>query len=114
PWVMTPAVARRLAQRDERVVTQLAVDPAKARVAGWRYDERLVHTEAEVLGAARLLSSRAGAGEARLRADGGDRSGAWRARRPEQVVRRPFTAEAWRAALGVEGPFDALHNLPVG
>jgi len=113
PWVMTPAVARRLAQRDERVVTQLAVDPAKAREEGWRYDERLVHTDAEVLGAARLLSRRAGAGEVRLIVDEGDGSDAWLARRLEQVVRRPFTAEPWRAALGVEDPFDALHNLPV-
>ncbi|HZW27914.1 MAG TPA: hypothetical protein VFF08_05645 [Trueperaceae bacterium] len=113
PWVMTPEVARRLQERDDRVVTQLAVDPAKAREEGWRFDERLVHTDAEVLGAARLLSRRAGALEVRLIVDEGSDSDAWLARRIEQVVRRPFTAQPWQEALGVEDPFDALHALPV-
>jgi len=74
---------------------------------------RLVLNAARFSGAARLLSRRAGAGEVRLIVDEGDGSDAWLARRLEQVVRRPFTAEPWRAALGVEDPFDALHNLPV-
>lgn len=113
PWVMTPEVARRLRERDERVVTQLAVDPAKAREEGWRFDEKLVHTDAEVLGAARLLSRRAGASEVRLIVDEGSDSDAWLARRLEQVVRRPFAAQPWPEALGVEDPFDALHALPV-
>src|SRR5690606_29078789 len=69
PWVMTASVARRLQERDDRVVTQLAVDPLKAREEGWRFDEKLLHTDAEVLGAARLLSRRAGVGEVRLIVD---------------------------------------------
>lgn len=113
PWVMTPAVARRLHERDDRVVTQLAVDPARAREEGWRFDDRLLHTDAEVVGAARLLSRRAGAGEVRLIVDEGSESDAWLARRVEQVVRRPFTAVPWQEALGASDPFDALHALPV-
>ncbi len=113
PWLMTPEVARRLEGRDQRVVTQLAVDPARARDDGWRYDEKLVHTDAEVVGAARLLSRRAGVHEVRLLVDESSESDAWLARRLEQVVRRPFTAEPWQAALGTEDPFDVLHALPV-
>lgn len=113
PWVMTASVARRLQERDDRVVTQLAVDPLKAREEGWRFDEKLLHTDAEVLGAARLLSRRAGVGEVRLIVDEGSDSDAWLARRIEQVVRRPFDVEPWPVALGGSDPFDALLELPV-
>ncbi len=113
PWVMTTEIAARLSAEDERVLTQLAVDPARAREEGWRFDERLLHTDAEVIGAARLLSRRSGVGQVRMVLDEASTSDAWLARRVEQVARRPFEAVPWQTALGTDDAFAALHDIPV-
>ncbi len=112
PWVMTTEVAARLSA-DDRVLTQLAVDPAKAREEGWRFDEKLLHTDAEVIGAARLLSRRSGVGQVRMIVDEGSASDAWLARRVQQVSRRPFEAVPWQTALGSDDAFAALYDVPV-
>ncbi len=113
PWVMSTEVAARLANADERAVTQLAVDPGKAREEGWRYDERLLHTDAEVIGAARLLGRRSGVSEVRMIVDEGSTSDAWLARRLAQVTRRPVEAVPWQTALGSDDAFAVLHDIPV-
>ncbi len=95
------------------MLTQLAVDPARAREEGWRFDERLLHTDAEVIGAARLLSRRSGVGQVRMVLDEASTSDAWLARRVEQVARRPFEAVPWQTALGTDDAFAALHDIPV-
>lgn len=113
PWVMSTEVAARLANADERAVTQLAVDPAKAREEGWRFDERLLHTDAEVIGAARLLGRRSGVGELRMIVDEASPSDAWLVRRLTQVTRRPVEAVPWQTALGSDDAFAVLHDIPV-
>lgn len=113
PWVMTTEVAAALGARDDRTLTQLAVDAARAREEGWRFDPKLLHTDAEVIGAARLLSRRAGVGEVRMLVDEGASSDAWLARRVAQVTRRPFEAVPWRTALGTDDAFAALHDIPL-
>lgn len=113
PWVMSTEVAARLANADERAITQLAVDPDKAREEGWRYDGKLLHTDAEVIGAARLLGRRSGVGEMTMLVDERSTSDAWLVRRLTQVTRRPVEAVPWQTALGTDDALAVLHDIPV-
>ena len=54
PWLVSDALARRVAG-DAHVIGQHQLDPALLREEGRRVDDRLVGTDTEVLGAARLL-----------------------------------------------------------
>lgn len=126
PWLLTERLASHLFDVDERLVTQLGLEPARCRDEGWRVDERLVASDAEVIGAARMLSRRAGVGRLRFLLDEGSSSDAWLLRRLAQVSHKPVEAWPWQRALGAgvaddgtegavvdEAVIDYLVNLPV-
>lgn len=91
PWLLSDALAARLAGDGEHLVAQHRLDPASLRAEGLRADPRLIPTDAEVLGAARLFARRGAVAELRMVVD--ERSGAdhWLLRRVEAMVNKPLT-----------------------
>lgn len=119
PWLLTQKLEAHLRQDDESLVTQLGLDPARCREEAWRVDDKLIDSDAEVLGAARVLSRRAGVGRLRFLLDESSSSDAWLLRRLAQLSHKPVEAWPWRRALGIpedagaNDVIDVLHNLPV-
>lgn len=119
PWLLSEKLEARLRGEDERLVTQLSLDPARCRAEAWRVDDRLIGSDAEVLGAARILSRRAGVESLRFLLDEGSDSDAWLLRRLRQASHKPVEPWPWQQALGARGEagagdvVDVLLNLPV-
>lgn len=74
PWLLRADLLRAASREDDYPHFQNRLDPRLLREEGARFDERLIATDREVLGAARLFSRRAGIAELRLVVD--DTSGA--------------------------------------
>lgn len=112
PWLLTPELEERLSLEDPALVTQLALDPGRSREEGWRSDERLIATDAEVLGAARILSRRAGVARLKLLVDDPSGSG-WLLRRLSQASHKPVEPWPLEVALGSEDLVASMLYLPV-
>lgn len=120
PWTLTPEVMARLATTDAAFVSQLELDPRRCREEGRRVDERLIDTDAEVLGAVRMLSRRAGVSALRIVVDGPSptevaASDAWLAKRAQETSHKPLQTWHLAAALGpgaAAAGDDATHGRP--
>ena len=119
PWVVTPKVTARLEAADEKLVSQLSLDPERCREEGRRSDERLIDTDAEVIGAVRILSRRAGVSSLRFLVDAPDGSAtdAWLLKRAATTSHKPLEpwslADALPAAEFYESLLHSQHDLSV-
>ena len=109
PWVLTQRLMARLSAGEQSYVSQLQLDPLRCREEGWRSDERLIDTDAEVLGAARILSRRAGVASLRFIADGpapqiSSTSDAWLAKRAAAGSHKPQTTWHLADAIAAHKP----------
>jgi len=90
PWHLGESLRDRLENRGEHLVSAHQLDPAALRAEGWRVDERLAPTDAEALGAVRLLARRPGIARLRMVVDPESGADAWLEHRARSLVRRPF------------------------
>lgn len=105
PWLLNDAVVARLGSATEHLVPQYALDSTTLREEGVRFDPKLVLTDAEAIGAARLFARRGLVKEIRVVVDTEVGSDAWLLRRIEDVVRKPLTVKPIRE---VEDPVGLL------
>lgn len=112
PWLMTEQVLSVAAAAGVGGPVQAGLDPELVRREGWASDERLVPTDAEVIGAARVLARRAGVSELRVVVDGALSDG-WLLRRVAQVVHTPVTALTLEGLLPEGAGPATLLSLPV-
>lgn len=85
PWLLGDPLARAVAREGEHLVSQHQLDPRTLREEGHRYDARLVATDAEALGAARLFSRRGGVARLRVIVDRESGADAWLVRQIEKL-----------------------------
>lgn len=109
PWLVNDEVLAELAAEGEHLVGQHALDAAALRGEGSRLDPKLLPTDAEVVGAARLFARRGSVEAVRAVLDLEAGSDAWLARRIEEVVRKPVSVTSIRS---LADPVAAL--LPRG
>ncbi len=108
PWLVTDALVKLAAREGERVVGQHRLDPEELRAEGMRVDVRLVDSDAEVLGAARLLGRRSAIGLLRLVVDEDSGSDAWLARRVQRGAHKPVEVITLQELLADRDPVDNL------
>lgn len=92
PWLMRDEALAEVGGEHEHVVGQHQLELASLRDEGVRFDPKLVPTDAEAVGAARLFARRGIVHEVRVLVDMQVGSDAWLLRRVEEVVRKPVTA----------------------
>jgi len=113
PWAVTETVMRAATDAGLTGLSQLALGSQRSRAEGWSFDDRLIPTDAEVIGAARILSRRAGVTGLRFLHDdeaGGD---AWLARRVKQAAHKPVELLPWREIAPADDALSVFLNLPV-
>ncbi len=113
PWLLEPGTVRRLAREGEHLVSQGELDPRVLRDEATRVDARLVPTDAEALGAARLFARRGGVAALRVLVDRTSGSDAWLVRRLEESVHKELEVVSLEDVLAGEDPVDSLLVTPV-
>lgn len=108
PWLIDDALERLAAGAGEHVVGMHRLNPGELMAEGWRADERLVASDAEVLGAARLLGRRAAVDRLRLVVDEESGTDAWLARRLAKLAHKPMEVVTLEELLAGRDPVDAL------
>ncbi len=108
PWAIDDASTRLVEREGERAVGQHRFEPNELRDEGLRSDERLVDSDAEVIGAARLLGRRAAIDSLRLVVDAEASSDAWLANRIVKITHKPIEVVTLQAALANRDPVDTL------
>lgn len=108
PWLVTDALVALATQPGEHLVGQHRLNPDEILAEGVRASGRLVDSDAEVLGAARLLGRRAAVASLRLVVDGDSGSDAWLAKRVQQGAHKPLEVVTLQELLGDRDPVDAL------
>lgn len=108
PWLVTPRLVALVGREGERVVGQHRIAPDELRAEGHRVEPRLVDSDAEALGAARLLGRRAAVDRLRLVVDAESGSDAWLAKRVARGAHKPLDVVTVQEALAGRDPVDAL------
>ncbi len=108
PWVIDETLMPLVVREGERPVGQHLFDQNELRDEGLRFDERLVDSDAEVIGAARLLGRRAAIDSLRLVVDEEAGSDAWLANRIGKVTHKPLEVVTLQAVLADRDPVDTL------
>ncbi len=108
PWLVTDALVALATGPEEHLVGQHRLNPDEIREEGVRAAGRLVDSDAEVLGAARLLGRRAAVASLRLVVDGNSGSDAWLVKRVQQGAHKPVEVVALQELLAGRDPVDAL------
>lgn len=108
PWLVTDALEKLASRPGEHVVGQHRLDPEELREEGLREDARLVDSDAEVLGAARMLGRRSAVSLLRLVVDEGSGSDAWLARRVGRGAHKPFEVVTLQELLADRDLVDTL------
>lgn len=88
PWLLTPKVLGQVKKEGVHAVAQSAFEPASLREEGWRLEERLVASDAETLGAARLLARRGTVDSLLFIADGSSGADMWLEARIRKLVHK--------------------------
>ena len=91
PWLLTERLERRLQEEGTTLVSQSVLSPARLREEGWRADERLIGTDAEVLGAARYFGRRGGVDRLMLVLDKTSGVDGWLAVQVERRAHKPLS-----------------------
>jgi hypothetical protein len=113
PWAVTHAVMRAATAAGLTGLSQRALDSHRSRDEGWTFDERLIPTDAEVIGAARILSRRAGVTGLRFLLDEEAGSDAWLLRRVKQAVHKPVEPLPWRDVVQSDDGLSVFLTVPV-
>ena len=95
PWVVSDAVMHASTAAGITGLSSRSLAVEQARAEGSSFDERLIPTDAEVVGAARILSRRAGVTALRFLLDDGASSDAWLLRRVTRAVHKPVVPLHW-------------------
>lgn len=106
PWLMGEALAARLRDEESVSVAQHQLEPARLRLEGRRFDQRLIASDSEVLGAARLFSRKGSVTRLVLVVDESSASDRWLRRQVEALVSKPFEVRALHEV--VEDPASLL------
>lgn len=96
PWLVTDPTVAAIGGPGEHLVGQHLLDAAALREEGLRLDAKLVSTDAEALGAARLFARRGTVAEVRVLTDPEAGSDAWLLRRIRDVVRKELSVASVR------------------
>ncbi len=113
PWAVTRAVTRAATAAGLTGLSQRALDTQRSREEGWSFDERLIPTDAEVIGAARVLGRRAGVAGLRFLLDEEAGSDAWLFRRVKQAVHKPVEPLPWRDVVASDDGLSVFLSVPV-
>jgi len=97
----------------ENVVFQHELDPWALRDEGTRADARVIPTDAEVLGAARLFGRRAGVARLRFLADRESGSDDWLATQVRRIARKQVEVVYLQDVLADQDVVDSLWVTPV-
>ncbi len=100
PWLMDDALARRLQDEESVSVAQHQLEPARLRLEGRRFDQRLIATDSEVLGAARLFSRKGSITRMLLVVDESSASDRWLRRQVEAMASKPLEVRTLREVVG--------------
>lgn len=106
PWLMNETLAARLQDEHSLSVAQHQLEPARLRLEGRRFDQRLIATDSEVLGAARLFSRKGSVTRLVLIIDESSASDRWLRRQIEAMVAKPLEVRALHEV--VEDPASLL------
>lgn len=88
PWLLSDALVAASAREGEHLVSQHRLDPRALRDEGTRYDARLVPTDAEAIGAARLFTRRGSVARLRVLVDREAGADAWLVRQIEKLAHK--------------------------
>ena len=91
PWLLSDALLGRLQGGGSHAVSQHSFAPEMLREEGWRAEPRLVASDAEVLGAARLLGRRAAVARLRFIADATSGADAWLEAQVTRLTHKPLS-----------------------
>lgn len=111
PWLLNDELAQAVTAPGEHLVSQHRLDPLELRAEGRRADPKLVDTDAETLGAARLAARRSAVSRIRLVVDTASGADAWQARRVEKLVHKAVEVVSLQYALAGLDSVDTLSNL---
>jgi hypothetical protein len=98
PWLMNAELASRVAPADSAVVGLHQIDPFRLREEGERIDPRMIPTDQEVMGAARLFSRRGTIREVHMVVDESSGSDLWLRERLARLLTKPLVVHSLAAA----------------
>ncbi len=110
PWLLSDELSARLEQPGVHRVSQHRLAPILLREEGWRLESRLVATDAEVLGAARLLGRRGSVSRLELLVDPGSGADHWLERQVKKLVHKPLSVRSLAEALPDGDPLALLQR----
>ncbi len=116
PWLITDRVAAAVGEAVEgsgAVVDARRLRPERLREVGSRFEPRMLDSDAEVIGAARVLSGRGDVGRIVHLVDRASPSDAWLARRIREHSLKPVEEVSLDALLAGPLTMDDLVELPV-
>ncbi len=113
PWLLNDALLSAVAAPGEEGVDARGLRPERLREVGRRFEERIIDSDAEVIGAARLLGSRSDVGRLVQVVDPNASSDGWLAKRVRVHSLKPVVEVALDDVLDDATRLDALLNLPV-
>jgi hypothetical protein len=108
PWLLREALERLALARVappggfRHAVSQRQLDPSLLQKEGGRLDDRLLPTDAEALGAVRLLSRKGSVTELLMLADRTSSADAWLLGRAQRLVHKPFAVVYVQELEGAE------------
>ena len=102
PWLLSDALVARLQGDAGHTVSQHRLEPSLLRDEGWRAEPRLLPTDAEVLGAARLLGRRGSVARLRFVADATSGADAWLAAQVTKLAHKPVSVSYLQDVLSAE------------
>lgn len=114
PWLLNDQLKAALTQPGEHLISQHELDPEPLMEEGLRGEPRLIRTDAEVIGAARMLGRRAGVTSIRYLYDPAAGADAWQARRVKRATNKPVELTPIPGSLAGEPDVATLSNLAGG
>ncbi|MEX2534014.1 MAG: hypothetical protein WD273_00320 [Trueperaceae bacterium] len=107
PWLLNDDLASRVAPAEARVIGQHKIDPFRLREEGSRLDPRMIPTDQEALGAARLFSRRGTVSELHLIIDVTSGSDLWLQDRITKHAGKPLVVHSLQEII-TDGSFELL------
>lgn len=107
-WHFSSKLSAWVQAKGVHIVSQQMFDPAELREEAWRAEPRLVASDAEVLGAARLMARKGSVARLHFVADKTSGSDAWLERQLKKLVHKPLSVSYLQDSA--EGATDLLLN----
>lgn len=90
PWLLSDTLLEHLSQEYPKLISQHAIEPIRLQGEGRRFDQRLVATDSEVIGAARLFARRGSVARLVMVVDEASGADAWLVRQLRRSIRKPL------------------------